>query len=162
MRTIIDKCTDELIKKLDAQKPNVEFDISRLLKRTAMDILLNCAFGVHSSRDENVIESFYQRCSQVFEFSRFQTILAISSVLLPELNFLWIAYFKYFNIILLWLCDHIPFMNRFIDTDPTTWLLSRIENIVKQRCLHRSERMDLLQSMIDATDVFQNTSSVSF
>ena len=162
MRTIIDQCTNELIKTLDAQKPNVEFDISHLLKRTSMDILLNCAYGIHSSRDENVFESFYQQCSQVFEFSRFQTTLATCSVLLPELNFLWAAYFKYVNIILLWLCDHIPFMNRFIDTDPNTWLLSRVENIVKQRCLHGSERMDLLQSMINATDVFQRTSSASF
>jgi hypothetical protein len=52
-------------------------------------------------------------------------------------------------------------MNRFIDTDPHTWLLHHVENIIKQRCSNRIQRIDLLQSMIEATDVFRKRSSVS-
>jgi len=161
MRPIIDKCLNELIKKLDEQKVNVEFDISYLLKRTSMNIILNCAFGINPSIHENISEPFFQRCLQVFEFNLFQTILTICSIIAPEFDFLWVTYFKYTNIIRLWLCDHIPYMNRFMDTDPHTWLLHHVENIIKQRCLHGIERIDLLQSMIESTDVFRRISSVS-
>ena len=47
-----------------------------------------------------------------------------------------------------------------MDTDPHTWLLHHVENIIKQRCLHGNERIDLLQSMIEATDTFPKISSV--
>ncbi|CAF0749759.1 unnamed protein product [Rotaria sordida] len=161
VRTIIDQCITELIEKLDQQKPNVEFDISYLLKRTSMNIILNGAFGINPNTHEKLSETFFQRCLQVFELNIFQTTLTICSMLLPELNFLWIACFKYTNIFRLWLCDHIPFMNRFINTDPHTWLLYHVESIIKQRCLHGIQRIDLLQSMIDVTDVFHNTSSPS-
>ncbi|CAF0743422.1 unnamed protein product [Rotaria sp. Silwood1] len=158
MRTIIDQCITELIEQLDQQKPNVDFNISSLFKRTSMNILLNCAFGINSNTHEKLSESFFQRCLQVFEFNMFQSILTTCSILLPELNCLWVTCFKYTNIFRLWLCDHIPFMNRFIDTDPNTWLLYHVESIIKQRCLNGIERIDLLQSMIDATDVFQKIS----
>ncbi|CAF4209868.1 unnamed protein product, partial [Rotaria sp. Silwood2] len=161
MKTIINQCINELIEKLDQQKPNVEFDISYLLQRTSMNIILNCAFGINAHANEKLSETFFQRCLQVFEFNIFQTILTICSILLPELNFLWVTFFKYTNIFCLWLCDHIPFINRFIDTDPNTWLLYHVESIIKQRCLHGIERIDLLQSMIDATDVFQKISPSS-
>jgi hypothetical protein len=162
MRPIIDKCLTELIEKLDEQKPDAEFDISYLLKRTSMNIILNCAFGIDPNKHENLIEPFFQRCAQVFEFYLFQTILTICSLLLPDLNFLWVTCFKYTNIIRLWFCNHIPFINRFIDTDPNTWLLYHVENIIKQRCLHGIEKIDLLQSMIEATNVVHKISSVNF
>jgi hypothetical protein len=162
MRSIIDKCLNELIKKLDEQKVNVEFDISDLLKRTSMNVILNCAFGINPSIHENISEPFFQRCLQVFQFNLFQTILTICSIILPEFDFLWVTFFKYTNIIRLWLCDHIPYMDRFMDTDPHTWLLHHVENIIKQRCLHGIERIDLLQSMIEATDIFRKISSVNF
>ena len=53
-------------------------------------------------------------------------------------------------------------MDRLIDTDPNTWLLFHVENIIKQRCLHGVDRIDLLQSMIEATDFIQKISSVGF
>jgi hypothetical protein len=162
MRPIIDKCLNELIKKLDEQNVNVEFDISYLLKRTSMNIILNCAFGINPSTHENISEPFFQRCLQVFEFNLFQTILTICSIIAPEFDFLWVTYFKYTNIIRLWFCNHIPFINRFIDTDPNTWLLYHVENIIKQRCLHGIEKIDLLQSMIEATNVVHKISSVNF
>jgi hypothetical protein len=161
MRPIIDKCLNELIKKLDEQKVNVEFNISDLIKRTSMNVILNCAFGINPSTHENISEPYFQRCVQVFEFHLFQTILTICSILAPEFDFLWVTIFKYTNIIRLWLYDHIPYMNRFIDTDPHTWLLHHVENIIKQRCSNRIQRIDLLQSMIEATDVFRKRSSVS-
>jgi len=160
MRTILDKCLNELIKKLDEQKLNTEFDISNLIKRTSMNIILNCAFGINPNTHENISEPFFHRCLQVFEFNLFQTILTICSILSPEFNFLWVTYFKYTNIIRLWLCDHIPYINRFIDTDPHTWLLHHVENIIQQRCLHGIERVDLLQSMIEATNSLKKKSSV--
>lgn len=161
MRTILDQCLNELMVKLDEQNVNVEFDIFNLLKRTSMNIILNCAFGIHPRTHENISEPFFQRCIQVFEFNLFQTILTIFSILLPEFDVIWVAFFKYTNIIRLWLCDHIPYMNRLIDTDPNTWLLHHVENIIRQRCLHGIERMDLLQSMIEATNVLKKKSSVS-
>ena len=160
MRTIIEKCLNELLVKLDEQPPGVEFDISDLLKRTSMNIILNCAFGINPSTNENLSEPYFQRCLQVFQYGFFQSVLTICSILAPEFNIFWVAFFKYTNIIRLWLYDHIPLMNRFIDTDPHTWLLFHVENIIKQRCLHGVERIDLLQSMIEATDVVQKISSV--
>lgn len=162
MRPILDKCLNEFIRKLDEQKMNVEFDISDLLKRTSMNIILNCAFGINPSTHENISEPFFQRCLQVFQFHLFQTILTLFSILMPELDFIWVTIFKYTNIVRLWLYDHIPYMNRFIDTDPHTWLLHHVENIIKQRCVNGIERMDLVQSMIKATDVFQKKSAVNF
>jgi hypothetical protein len=126
-----------------------------------MNIILNCAFGINPSTHENISEPFFQRCLQVFEFNLFQTILTICSILLPEFDFLWVTYFKYTNIIRLWLSDHIPYMNRFIGTDPHTWLLHHVENIIQQRYLHGIERIDLLQSMIEATDVIRKIFPVS-
>jgi hypothetical protein len=161
MQTITEKCLDELIKKLDEQKPDVEFDISSLFKRTSMSIILNCAFGINPSTDEGLSEPFFQRCLQVFELHIFQTMLTICSILSPEFDFIWVGIFKYTNIIRLWLLQHIPYINRFIDTDPHTWLLYHVENIVKQRCLNGIRRIDLLQSMIEATDVFEKRPSVS-
>ena len=153
---------NDFMKKLEEQKPNVEFDISYLLKRTSMNVILNCAFGINLNTHENLSEPFFQRCTQVFEFNLFQTILTICSLLLPEFDYVWVTFFKYTNLIRLWLCDHIPFMDRFIDTDPNTWLLYHVDNLIKQRCLHGIERIDLLQSMMEATDVFQKLSSVNF
>lgn len=160
MRTIVDQCLNEFMKKLDEQGYENEFDVSNLLKRTSMNIILNCAFGINPSTHENISEPFFQRCIQVFEFNLFQTILTIFSILLPEFDCLWVTFFKYTNLIRLWLCDHIPYMNRLIDTDPNTWLLHHVENIIKQRCLHGIERMDLLQSMIEATNILKKKSSV--
>jgi hypothetical protein len=162
MRTIIEKCLDELLKKLDEQNPDVEFDISSLFQRASMNVILNCAFGINPSTDENLSEPFFRRCLQVFEFNLFQTILTMCSLLSPEFDFLWVTFFKYTNIIRLWLVDHMPFINRFMDTDPNTWLLYHVENIIKQRYFHRIERVDLLQSMIEATDDIQKMSSVSY
>lgn len=161
MRTIIDHCVRELVDKLDEQGMDAEFDIASLFKRASMNILLNCAFGINAGKHENISEPFFRRCLQVFEFSLFQTILTACSMLLPELDCVWVTYFKYTNIIRLWLCDHIPLMNRLIDTDPNTWLLYHVENIIKQRCLLGIQRIDLLQSMIEATDVFLKPSTVS-
>jgi hypothetical protein len=161
MRATIEKCINELMNELDNQTVDIEFDISHLLKRTSMNIILNCAFGIDPNKNKKLTESFFRRCLQVFEFSLFQNTLTICSMLVPELNFIWVTYFKYVNIVRLWLCNHIPLMNRFIDTDPNTWLLCHVENIIKQRCLHGIERIDLLQSMIDATDVFPKMSSVN-
>jgi hypothetical protein len=160
-RILIDKCLDDLIRKLDEQKTN-EFDITHLLKRASMNMLLTCAFGINPNIHENLSEPFFQRCLQVFHFNLFQTILTICSILLPELDFVWVTIFKYTNIIRLWLCDHIPYMNRFIGTDPNTWLLHHVQNVITQRCLHGTERIDLLQSLIEATNVFQKKSLVKF
>jgi hypothetical protein len=160
MRTIIDKCVQELIVKLDEQPVDTEFDISFLLKRTSMNIILSCAFGINPNKNEELSESFFQRCLQVFEYGLFQSLLTICSILLPELNLMWVTFFKYTNIIRLWLYDHVPYMNRLIDTDPNTWLLYHVENIIKQRCLHGVERIDLLQSMIEATDIIEKISTV--
>ncbi|CAF5172584.1 unnamed protein product, partial [Rotaria magnacalcarata] len=161
MQATIEKCINELLDKLDNQTVDIEFDISPLLKRTSMNIILNCAFGINPNKNEKLTESFFRRCSQVFEFSIFQNTLSICSMLMPELNFVWVTCFKYVNIFRLWLCSHIPLMNRFIDTDPNTWLLYHVENVIKQRCLHGIEKIDLLQSMIDATDVVQKMSPSS-
>lgn len=161
MRAGVNRCINELMEKLDKQNPNTEFDILYLLKRTSMNVILSCAFGINSNTNENMSDSFFRRCFQVFEFNLLQTILSICSMLLPELDFIWVAYFKYINIIRLWIYDHVPFMNRFIDTDPNTWLLYHVEHVIKQRCLHGNDRADLLQCMIEATDVFQNMSPVS-
>ena len=160
MRVIIDQCVTNLIEKLDEQKPEVEFDITSLLQRTSMDTLLNCAFGINLAKHEKLSVPFFQRCLQVFEFSIFQTILTMCSLIVPELDFIWVTVFKYTNIVRLWLHDHVPYMNRFIDTDPNTWLLYHVEQIIKQRRLYGSERVDLLQSMIEATDASQHASSV--
>lgn len=161
MKPIIDKCLDEFLKKLNEQHESDEFDISYLFKRTSMNIILNCAFGINAKKHENISEPFFQRCLQVFEFNLFQNILTIFSILLPEFNFIWVTCFKYTNRARLWLCKHIPYMNQFIDTDPHTWLLHHVENIIKQRCLTGVERIDLLQSMIKATNVCGDSSSSS-
>ncbi|CAF1221938.1 unnamed protein product [Adineta ricciae] len=159
MRAIIDQCVTNLIEKLDEQKAEVEFDITSLLQRMSMDILLNCAFGINLSKHEKLSVPFFQRCLQVFEFSFFQTILTMCSLIVPELDFIWVTVFKYTSIVRLWLHDHVPYMNRFIDTDPNTWLLYHVEQIIKQRRLYGNERIDLLQSMIEATDASQHASS---
>ncbi|CAF0944303.1 unnamed protein product [Adineta ricciae] len=139
MRAIIDQCVTNLIEKLDEQKAEVEFDITSLLQRMSMDILLNCAFGINLSKHEKLSVPFFQRCLQVFEFSFFQTILTMCSLIVPELDFIWVTVFKY--------------------TNPNTWLLYHVEQIIKQRRLYGNERIDLLQSMIEATDASQHASS---
>lgn len=162
MRTTIEKCISELIQKLDEQKPNVEFDILHLFKRTSMNVILSCAFGIDSSIQKGLTEPFFQKCVEVFELHISQTILTICSILIPEANILWVTYFKYVNLMRLWICSHVPYMDRLIATDPNTWLLHHVEQIIQQRCLNAIERYDLLQSMIEATNVIQNTHSVNF
>ena len=49
----------EFLNKLDEQKENVEFDISNLFKRTSMNIILNCAFGINPTKHENISEPFF-------------------------------------------------------------------------------------------------------
>ena len=161
MRPIIDKCLNELLIKLDQHLVDDEFDITGYLKRTSMDIILTCAFGINPAANRNLSETFFQRCLQVFQFSFFQSILTFCSILVPELDFMWVSFFKYVNIVRLWLFDHFPYMNRWIDTDPNTWLLHHVDNIIKQRCLNGVQRFDLLQSMIEATEILSKSSSVN-
>lgn len=161
MRPIIDKCLNELLTKLDEHTSSSEFDISDVLKRTSMNVILNCAFGINPATNENFTEKFFQRCLQVFEYSIFQTALTFCSMLLPELNLIWVSLFKYTNIVRLWLHDNVPIINRWIDTDPNTWLLYHVENIIKQRSICGIQRFDLLQSMIEATEIGQDFLTVS-
>ena len=91
MRTIIEKCLEELLIKLDEQPDDVEFDISYLLKRTSMNIILNCAFGINPNKNEHLSEPFFQRCLQVFQYGLFQTMLTLCSMLMPELDWIWVT-----------------------------------------------------------------------
>ena len=161
MRTIIESCLDGLMEKLDEQPTETEFDITGVIQRTSMDIILNCAFGLRSDVSSILTDSYFRRCMQVFQFGFFQTCLTICSILVPEFNLIWVGFFKYTNIIRLWLCDHLPLMHRLIDTDPNTWLLHHVGQIIEQRCLHPVNRVDLLQSMIEATDVSPPSSPVN-
>ncbi|CAF1443287.1 unnamed protein product, partial [Didymodactylos carnosus] len=145
-----------LIKLDELCEKQMEFDIGLLLKRTTLDIIFNCAFGIESDIQNNITDPYFQRCAQVFKFNLIQMILTFLSTLFPEFNIVWVNIFRYCNFFLLWIRDNIPFMEYLIDVDPNMWLQSKVENVIKKRQQSENKRIDLLQLMLDASSFHES------
>ncbi|CAF1212484.1 unnamed protein product [Didymodactylos carnosus] len=164
MSPLMNSCIDRLMHKLDAEyHKKTAFDIYQLYKRLTMDVIWTCGFGVDTDMQNNPDNPYLTHSQRIFSDDQNNKFLILLALLIKELEFIWKALHDTENNVRHWTRKYLPFTGAYIDDEPSTWILKRVEQIIKQRKESGVQRNDLMQLMLEsATDGDIKDSGSSF
>jgi cytochrome P450 len=152
MTPLIHRSIDALMTKLaDEHKTNQPFDIYAYFKRFTMDTIWSCGFGVDTDMQNNINDPYLVHSQKVFNIENAVKILVLLSLFVTELNYIWYKLQSFENSTRYWLRHRFPFTRKFIDEEPSTWIVNQAYKMIdKHEKAGQTNRTDLMQLMLES------------
>ncbi|CAF1203675.1 unnamed protein product [Rotaria sp. Silwood1] len=127
------------------------FDIYAYYKRFTMDTIWSCGFGLDTNMQNNINDPYLIYSQQMFGENRNIRLIMLLNMFITELNQLWRAIYIHGGNIRYWLRYYIPITKKFIQENPSTWILQEARQFINTREKFGSmNRVDLLQLMLES------------
>ncbi|CAF2401449.1 unnamed protein product [Rotaria sp. Silwood2] len=164
MTPLIHRSIDVFMMKMSEEcKKNQPFDIYAYFKRFTMDTIWSCGFGVDTDMQNNINDPYLFHSQKVFSTENAVKILVLLSLFITELNNIWYKLHVLENFIRHWLRYIFPCTRKFIDEEPSKWIVKQAYQLIDRRKkVDQSNRIDLMQLMLGSAskdDVIQVRSS---
>jgi cytochrome P450 len=152
MTPLIHHSIDSLMTKMaEEQKKNQPFDIYAFFKRFTMDTIWSCAFGLDTDMQNNINNPYLVHSQQLFDKANNVKILILLSLFITELNRIWYKLHDLERSTRYWLRHLFPFIKKFIDEDPESWIVKQAYKMIDERQkMGQTNRIDLMQLMLES------------
>jgi cytochrome P450 len=138
-----------MTKMAEEHKKNQPFDIYAYFKRFTMDTIWSCGFGLDTDMQNNINSPYLVHSQQVFDEADGNKILVLLSLFVTELNYIWYKLNALNRSTRYWLRQRFPFLRKYIDEDPSKWIVQQAYKIIGERQkIGQTNRTDLLQLML--------------
>ncbi|CAF0915034.1 unnamed protein product [Rotaria sp. Silwood1] len=109
------------------------FDIYAYYKRFTMDTIWSCGFGLDTNMQNNINDPYLIYSQQMFGENRNIRLIMLLNMFITELNQLWRAIYIHGGNIRYWLRYYIPIAKKFIQENPSTWILQEARQFINTR-----------------------------
>ncbi|CAF1673885.1 unnamed protein product, partial [Adineta ricciae] len=149
MTPLINQCIESLIKKVNDMN-GADFNIYALYKRMTMDVICRCAFGIDADMQNDLDNIYMKKSIACFDIDVEKLSIVKLSNVMPFLIPFLTQIFKFGLFVQRTTKKWSSNMLSENDGLPVTWLIERLEELLKQRLSSESKRTDLLKLMLDA------------
>jgi thromboxane-A synthase len=152
MSPLMDKSVNVFMKKMAEQHIKGEpFDIYAYFKRFTMDTIWSCGFGLDTNMQNDVNDPYLVHSQEIFKDENNFKLLILLDIFITELKRIWKKLHDYENNARYWLRHSFPFIKRFINEEPSTWILKQARTVIEKReQVGQTNRTDLLQIMLES------------
>ena len=152
MTPLIHHSTDVFMTKMAEEHQRKQpFDIYAYFKRFTMDTIWSCGFGLDTDMQNNIHDPYLVHSQKVFNEENGVKLLILLSLFFTELNTVWYKLSGIENSTRYWLRHTFPFTKKYIDEEPSTWIIKQAYKIIdKREKIGQTNRTDLMHLMLES------------